>query len=105
MFEPLKDFPMYGINREGQIVNFKTGHIKKHTIDHKGYPRVSLYINDKSHYKLVHRLLAITFLPNPDELPQVNHMDGDPANFEIDNLEWCTAQHNVLDGFKRGRRV
>jgi hypothetical protein len=44
---------------------------------------------------LVHRLIAIAFIPNPDNLPEINHIDGDPLNNNISNLEWCTHQYNM----------
>ena len=49
----------------------------------------------KSHPYLVHRLVATKYLPNPDDLPQVNHKDEDPTNNRVGNLEWCTEQYNV----------
>lgn len=103
-WKPIRQFPMYGITAEGHVINLKTKKVKKHTIDHKGYPRVSLYINDKSHYKLVHRLLAETFIPNPDNKPIVHHINGDPADCNLANLVWVTHAENVQDGFDRGRK-
>ncbi len=49
-----------------------------------------------------HRLIAKTFLPNPNNLPQVNHKDGNKHNNSVDNLEWCTAQHNVQHAVDTG---
>lgn len=57
----------------------------------KGKDRVSIFM-------LVHRAVANTFIPNPNHLPQVNHIDEDPKNNRADNLEWCTAKYNMNYG-------
>ena len=59
-----------------------------------GYFIVCLYKNKTHKYYLIHRLVALTFLPNPDNLPCVNHKDEDKSNNRVDNLEWCTAKYN-----------
>lgn len=56
--------------------------------------------HQKSFY--VHRLVASAFLPNPDNLPQVNHINGNPGDNRVENLEWCTAQQNVLHAYRIG---
>lgn len=61
-----------------------------------GYPWVSLHKDGKKHTKLIHRLVAEAFIPNPDNLPCVNHKDENPSNANVNNLEWCTQQYNVL---------
>lgn len=50
----------------------------------------------------LHRLVAQAFIPNPDGLPQINHKDGNPRNCHIDNLEWCTASHNMAHAYRNG---
>lgn len=57
-------------------------------------------INGKS--VAIHRLIAITFIPNPDNCPQVNHKDGNPRNNKVDNLEWVTASQNMRHAFDTG---
>jgi hypothetical protein len=59
-----------------------------------GYLSVNL-CSDKMYSRLIHRLVAQAFLPNPNNLPQVNHIDGNKKNNKVDNLEWCTAQENM----------
>lgn len=62
-----------------------------------GYLRVALISSGTKHWKskLVHRLVAEAFIPNPDNYPIVNHKDEDKTNNCVDNLEWCTQSHNM----------
>lgn len=65
----------------------------------KGYVSVSLYDNNKKHRRYqVHRLVAKAFIPNPNNLPQVNHKDENKENNSINNLEWCTQNYNINYG-------
>ena len=63
---------------------------------------VSFSYNNKSKPLRVHRLLAITFIANPDKKPCINHIDGNKLNNEICNLEWCTHQENMDHAFRTG---
>ena len=62
------------------------------------YLRVMLRKDGKSKHFLVHRLVAETFIPNPNNLPQINHKDQNPQNNVYTNLEWCTQRYNNLYG-------
>ena len=99
-----KDIPgyegLYQVNNFGEVRSlFYRGknnvHILTPARDRKGYLHVQLYKGKKAYTAQVHRLVAIAFLPNPDYLPQVNHLDKNPANNRVDNLEWCSALHNI----------
>ena len=65
-----------------------------------GYLKLSLSEQNRKKMYFVHRLVALTFIPNPDNLPQVNHIDGNKQNNHYSNLEWCTISENTKHGFR-----
>lgn len=67
------------------------------------YLLVNLHKDKKLNKCLVHRLIALTFIPNPNNLPQVNHKDENPQNAKASNLEWCDCDYNVRYGTARQR--
>ena len=75
-------------------VRSEKGHYYKICHNSSGYLYVGFRINGKYFNKRVHRLVAQTFLPNPDNLPQVNHKDCNTKNNNVENLEWCTPKYN-----------
>lgn len=68
--------------------------IMKLTNNQDGYLRIHLRNNGKRKVYSVHRLVAEAFIPNPNNLPEVNHKDEDTSNSKVDNLEWCTSKYN-----------
>lgn len=104
-FIPIKGYEQYySISRTGEVMSHFYGIILKHGMA-SGYPRVQLYRPGKKKPKshLIHRLLAEHFISNPNQLPYVNHINGDTSDFRIANLEWVDASYNVQDGYNRGR--
>ena len=97
MFEIIKGFENYMIDRNGNIFNHITGTFKTPTSNKmgKGYMYVDLYTKGKRKRKYVHRLVAEAFIPNPEEKPYINHKDGNPQNNNVKNLEWCSPLENV----------
>lgn len=85
----------YFATESGDIFN-KDGMKVKPFVSKRGYLRVKLHIGN-SRYKnySVHVLVATAFIPNPDNLPQVNHKDGNKLNPSVDNLEWSTQSENI----------
>ena len=69
-----------------------------------GYRRANLKVNNKSYMRSVHRAVAIAFIPNPENKPEVNHIDGDKTNNRVDNLEWVTEKENVAHCIANGLR-
>ena len=81
--------PEYLISSFGRVMRKQDDFYPKITLD-KGYYRV--YLNGKKHY--LHRLLAEAFIPNPENKPEVDHIDGNPLNNNLANLRWCTRAEN-----------
>lgn len=71
----------------------------------EGYIKVNLRKEGKVKMMSVHRLLAVAFIPNPENLPMVNHIDGVKTNNAIENLEWCTNRDNILHAVRTGLLV
>ncbi len=78
--------------------------IMKQSFNSKGYLHIVLSKNNISQTCRVNRLVALNFISNPDNLPQVNHKDGIKANNRVDNLEWCTSKYNVNHSIYTGLR-
>lgn len=88
------------VESDDRSPQFIKGDIKKATVRGDGYKYVSLYKDNKRKNKYLHRLLAEAFIPNPKNLPIINHMDENPSNNKLKNLEWCDHQHNLTYGNK-----
>lgn len=111
--EEWRDIPeyegLYQVSNLGRIRSLKDCHgknrklILKERTDKDDYKRVHLFKNGKGKHYGVHRLVAIAFIPNPDNLPEVNHKDENPSNNNVENLEWCTREYNNNYGSRNKR--
>lgn len=100
----LNQFPNYEIHPDGRV--FSKGRkvfLKEDTSDKRGYKRVTLSHSGKLNRIAVHRLVALAYVPNPEGLPDVNHIDHDPTNNHYTNLEWVTHSQNMLHCHAAGR--
>lgn len=97
-FYPIKNFPDYSISKDGLVISWITKRILKEHISASGYKAVSIKGNGRN-IQHVHRLLAETFIPNPENLPEVNHIDGNKLNNSLDNLEWISGCNNIRHAF------
>ena len=93
-WKTIEKYPLYMASNLGRIKNTQTNHILVGGLDKDGYRQVTLQIGDKQVCRRVCRLIATTFIPNPNNLPCVNHKDEIKTNDYDWNLEWCTYQYN-----------
>ena len=97
-WRPIEGFEgCYEVNAKGDVRSRKTGHYRllKPKLNRKtGYRFVILYNGETTATKTLHRLVAEAFLPNPDGLQYVNHINEDKADNRVENLEWCTPHYN-----------
>lgn len=85
----------YYIDEQGTVYG-KYVHTLKPKLDRYGYLVHGLSVDGKVVHKTVHRMVAETFIPNPENKPVVNHIDGNKLNNHVDNLEWCTVHENCI---------
>lgn len=97
---------LYQVSNYGRIKSFKHKKIRilKTVINKYGYERVILCKNNQNKNFSVHRLVAIAFIHNPNNYPQVNHKDENKSNNYVDNLEWCTRSYNCCYG-NRNKKI
>ena len=101
MFKKITEFSSYMVSDCGEVYSSKTDKI---LVGNKNTPYhlVVLMKDGKQYMRKVHRLVAIEFLPNPNNYPFINHKDGNKRNNNVSNLEWCTAKQNSIHAFKIG---
>lgn len=101
---PVPDYPDYTIETDGKVYSKIRNRWLKATLGNNGYYGIELR-NNKGHKRLsIHRLVALTYIPNPKNLPFVNHKDEVKTNNNVNNLEWCTHKYNITYGSIQERR-
>lgn len=96
---------MYSITKQGLVISNHHGNkIKKAHLNKKGYLKVRLQSAGNDKTIPIHRLIALNFIPNPENKKTVNHIDGNKLNNRIENLEWATQGEQISHAYKLGLR-
>ena len=100
----IRSLDRISVNSYGMPRKLK-GHIMKPYLNVYGYLDIGLSNCGAGNIFKVHRLVAEAFIPNPDNLPQVNHKDENKTNNNVENLEWCTNRYNVKYSIERKKEI
>lgn len=103
IYKDIQGYEGYQVSNHGNVKSLGNGKSRKEKIlkpfnNTKGYLQVTLCREGKQKQHLVHRLVAQAFIPNPQNLPQVNHRDENKTNNNVENLEWCDCVYNINYG-------
>lgn len=111
-YTEIPNFPGYYINKEtAQVISLIPGRncfalsvkLLRPTLNNRGYHQYCLLNHQRKRLSpMAHQLLMRTFVPNPDKLPHINHIDGNKLNNALTNLEWCTPKHNAQHAWSNG---
>ena len=107
-WKPIKGYEgKYDVSNFGRVRSYYKGlHIKTQRINNCGYCYVKLYVRGKRQKMArVHRLVAEAFIPNPDNMSDVNHKDMNKLNNHVSNLEWSSHRGNVQHSYEHGRKM
>lgn len=106
-WKPIEGYPDYRISTFGRIISLKgeIPRILKQSPDGHGYLRAKLYETSKCATYYTHKLVAASFIPNPENKPELNHIDGNKANNHVSNLEWATSAENHRHAIRAGLRI
>ena len=101
MEKEIKNFPGYTITNDGKVISykFKKPRIMKTWYQKSGYENIKLCKDNITYHFLIHRLVAEAFIPNPNNLPEVNHKNKNRKDNRVENLEWCNRIDNLYDSY------
>ena len=102
VFADIKVFPNYQISNLGNVWSKTTKKILKPYKTNRGYLTVGFWLNRKKKRLSIHRLVAQAFLPNPQNFPEVNHINGSKTDNRLCNLEWSSSSANVAHAYQNG---
>lgn len=96
---------LYMVSNQGRIMavpkrTHRDGFVMSQPTGRNGYKTVHLRNGKTEKRPSVHRVVATAFIPNPDNLPEVNHIDGNKSNNRVENLEWCTRSENLIHAIR-----
>ena len=104
IWKDINGYPNYQISNLGRVWSKKRQIYLKQYKTNNGYSQVTLYaINGKCKKELIHRLVALTFIENPNNYPCVNHKDENKDNNSASNLEWCDRSYNINYGDRNNK--
>lgn len=99
-----ESLPFFLVSNKGNVIVSDTNKQARIFDNGNGYKQVQIMRKGKRYTRYVHRLVAESFVPNPDHLPEINHKDGNKNNNSVENLEWCNHTENMLHAFRTGLR-
>ena len=103
MFKNIPGFEDYSVSKCGKVKSNRRNRLLSIITRRDGYKELGIRKDKKKYVMLVHRLVAMTYIPNPDNKPCVNHLDSDRGNNSLENLEWCTYKENLEHASGKGR--
>lgn len=102
-WKDIKDYEgYYQVSNFGNIKSLRNNKILKKSLDSRGYNHFITSLNNKSKLFKIHRLVALHFIPNPENKNQVNHINGIKTDNTVENLEWVTAKENIQHALNNG---